>query len=420
MEARDLRDVRRIRLLAFDLDGVLFDFRPLIFAAINDALAYVGSPGQYSLPHEAFEERYDGLSLQAKLDLLSEELRLPRSEHRVVASRYRGHLLAAVQSSLEADSAISAMLMELRRRGFVLHAVSTQPHDVVTACLSSLNLFSLLDWVVSVDDVIYTRPHPEVYYRSLMRVGCAPCQAIAFEDTPTGREAALMAGAHVIHIATAEELTLERVLLAVQRVEHHAETLHMTRLVTRTDLQVLIPCAAPADGLPSFLRQVDDIPMLQAVVQNLGYRGHYVFVVLRDHAERYDLAATIPSMAARCGRVDVVVVDAPTDGAARTCLCARHLLDPQKPLVIASADQYMSWDPASPMRDSALWQRRGRGCWVCVDGMSLRRSVLPRGRFLSRQVSWKRLCGLASTGRWPRFCVRRSGSVASRWTAKGG
>jgi len=57
--------------------------------------------------------------------------------------------------------------------------------------------------------------------------------------------------------------------------------------------------------------------------------------------EKYNLKQLLNLIAPDC---DIVIVDGMTEGAACTTLLAKHLIDSDKPLLMANSDQYVEWD----------------------------------------------------------------------------
>lgn len=83
-------------------------------------------------------------------------------------------------------------------------------------------------------------------------------------------------------------------------------------------------------------------PMIEHVLSNLGVDNIFTLCVLRAH---YDAD---PDLFYRLGkmvrRLNIVFVDKVTQGAAETCLLAKHFIDYESPLMIANCDQMMVWD----------------------------------------------------------------------------
>jgi NDP-sugar pyrophosphorylase family protein len=115
-------------------------------------------------------------------------------------------------------------------------------------------------------------------------------------------------------------------------------------------LTILVPCAgdgrrfaAAGHWLPKPMIPVRGFrTMLEAAVQPvraalLPTTPRLIFVARQEHLED-GLARTIRK---RLGGL-VVPVDGPTDGAARTCLAARHLIDRPDPLLVMNCDQIVT------------------------------------------------------------------------------
>lgn len=91
---------------------------------------------------------------------------------------------------------------------------------------------------------------------------------------------------------------------------------------------------------PKPLIDVNGVPMIKAVVDSLGIDGHYIFIVQKKHSVQYHLLDALDSIAPGCS---IVEIDGLTDGAARTTLAASHLIDNDRPLIIANSDQIVKW-----------------------------------------------------------------------------
>lgn len=83
--------------------------------------------------------------------------------------------------------------------GHIPLAVATngQLADVDTM-LSRTGLIDYFDEIVTIDDVNYGKPHPEIYVHACRRLGVLPEETVVFEDSAIGAEAAHNAGCQVI------------------------------------------------------------------------------------------------------------------------------------------------------------------------------------------------------------------------------
>lgn len=142
-------------------------------------------------------------------------------------------------------------------------------------------------------------------------------------------------------------------------------------------LTILIPCAGEGRRfkekgyeLPKPLIPVHGMPMLRRVVENVTPDCECRWVFVTDHA--HDLYQQIERW---CPRSSVIGLHRRTDGAARTCLQAKPLINVETPLLIANCDQLIAgsrrWlrDLVLNSSDSAILTMKGDGTtkWSYVD-----------------------------------------------------
>ena len=116
-------------------------------------------------------------------------------------------------------------------------------------------------------------------------------------------------------------------------------------------LNIVIPMAGAGSRFavagfadPKPLIPIHGVPMIRLVIENLrpaGVDHRFIFIVRSEHVERYRLTEQLAEWAP--GSV-VIPLDALTDGAARTVLAARSVIDCEDPLMIANSDQYVEVD----------------------------------------------------------------------------
>lgn len=116
-------------------------------------------------------------------------------------------------------------------------------------------------------------------------------------------------------------------------------------------LNVLIPMAGAGNrfaeagyDLPKPLIDVNGVPMIEAVVKNIGLDATYTFIVQKSHYERYGLQQKLSAIT---NNPNIVIVDGVTEGAAVTALTASHFIDNSTPLLIVNSDQIVDWDAES-------------------------------------------------------------------------
>ena len=100
-------------------------------------------------------------------------------------------------------------LLEFLKRLEVLNkkvAVATSaPKANCSFVLDGLGLGSYFPVVVNGDEILQSKPAPDIYIETAKRMGAEPSRCIVFEDSPIGFQAAQSAGMHVIALTTSHE-----------------------------------------------------------------------------------------------------------------------------------------------------------------------------------------------------------------------
>jgi len=71
--------------------------------------------------------------------------------------------------------------------------------------LDNLNIRHYFKVIVSADDVVLSKPHPETYLKAAKQLGVTATDCIVFEDVPKGVEAAANAGMKAVVLTTTHE-----------------------------------------------------------------------------------------------------------------------------------------------------------------------------------------------------------------------
>jgi len=115
-------------------------------------------------------------------------------------------------------------------------------------------------------------------------------------------------------------------------------------------MKILIPMAGEGSRFakegytfPKPLINVRGKAMIQAVVGNLDFDCEYIFLVRKEHVEKYSgLIDTLDKITN--GRFKYVLVDDLTEGAACTALLAEEYIDNDESLLIANSDQIIEYE----------------------------------------------------------------------------
>lgn len=333
------------KLVIFDLDGVLIDSRDLHFDALNNALKTIDP--KYIISPEEHHSKYDGLSTSKKLAMLTEQKGLAESSHEIIWGLKQQETLRLVKDFPHNKIAISIM-KDLKDRGYKIAVATNSIRDTVRVALHAIGVLHLVDYVVSNEDVRHHKPHPEMYWQCMTKLNAYPKDTIIVEDSHIGREGAKSSGATLYPIKDADDLNYERFMDMIDQIDGQT-----TMPWINKQMNVLIPMAGAGSRFsqagytfPKPLIEVHGKPMIQVVVENLNMDAHYIFLVQKEHYEKYNLKQVLNLIAPGC---DIVQVDGITEGAACTTLLAKDLINNDNPLIIANSDQIMEWDANEAM-----------------------------------------------------------------------
>jgi HAD superfamily hydrolase (TIGR01509 family) len=341
-----------MKLVIFDLDGVLVDSRYLHYQALNDALEL-----KFKIGTEEHLARYDGLSTSRKLNMLTEEKGLPKEMHEEVWRLKQENTVNLIPKCIGPDQELKSLLFKVKSRGLKIWCASNSIRATMVKFLEALGIYDLFDGLMSNQDVKSPKPEPEIYLKCFIEAGVGPMEVLIIEDSPIGKKAAYMSCAHVLPVGSRRDVTLE----AIDKALIKAMSLNRVRLGTmdirwKNNINIVIPMAGNGSRfaqegyvLPKPLIDVQGKPMIERVVENLNIDGRYIFIVRDSHLEKYDLEQLLKRIAPGC---IIVPTQGLTEGAACSVLLASEHIDNDTNLLIANSDQFLEWDASSFLYES--------------------------------------------------------------------
>lgn len=182
-----------IKGVIFDMDGVLADSEPL------HARAWVALLSGYGIRVDAsFFDPWIGIpNLETARDLVR-RFGIPLEAERITAER-QALYLDLLERELRPFPGLGESLAGLR----LPKAVATSSSRVDAArTLRRLGLSDHFRAVVTADDVIRTKPDPEIYVKAAAGLGLSAAECAAIEDSPAGVASARGAGCYVVAVTT--------------------------------------------------------------------------------------------------------------------------------------------------------------------------------------------------------------------------
>jgi HAD superfamily hydrolase (TIGR01509 family) len=332
------------KLVIFDLDGVLIDSRELHYDALNEALRKVGQ--EFVISREEHLSTYDGLNTTRKLELLSEQKGLDRKYFNQIWQDKQNATFDLIRK-LPANNTAKYIIEELKKKGWKVGVASNSIRETIRIALNTIGILGDVDYIVSNEDVKRTKPFPEMYWKCMTALNTLPKNTIIVEDSHIGRQGAIDSGAILYPVENANDLNGIKFM---DKINEFEKTQENSSLIPWRDkkLNVLIPMAGAGSRFsqagytfPKPLIEVHGKPMIQVVVENLNIEANYIFIVQKDHYEKYNLKYLLNLIAPNC---KIVQVEGLTEGAACTTLLAKEFIDNDAPLVMANSDQFVEWN----------------------------------------------------------------------------
>jgi HAD superfamily hydrolase (TIGR01509 family) len=110
---------------------------------------------------------------------------------------------------------VRELLAALRACGVPVGLATNSSRAFATRALRSAGLERSFDAVVSAEEVEHPKPAPDVYLEAAARLGAAPADCVALEDSETGVAAARAAGMTVVGVPSFPGIALDAADLAV-------------------------------------------------------------------------------------------------------------------------------------------------------------------------------------------------------------
>lgn len=326
-----------IKLIIFDLDGVLVEAKAIHFDALNEALG-----DDYKIEWNEHLSKYDGLKTNQKLQMLTKEKGLPTELYSKVWDEKQKLTLQKLKD-LQPSSELVECMEKLSEEGYKLAVCSNSIRRTVLTVLSKLDIIEYFDLILSNEDVKTSKPHPEIYWKAMSMLSMLPEETLIVEDSPFGLLAASRSKALVMRVASPKEISY----LNINKCLSNSK---MNTIPKWKDhkLNVLIPMAGAGSRFeqagytfPKPLIEVRNKPMIQVVVENLNLDANYIFVVQKAHREKYNLDTLLNLITPGC---TIVETQGLTEGAACTALLAKEFINTDAPLFFANSDQFVEWD----------------------------------------------------------------------------
>jgi beta-phosphoglucomutase len=198
-------DLREVKAVIFDLDGVITDTAEFHYIAWKQLAEKIG----ISFDRE-FNEKLKGVSRIDSLELiLAKENRqneFSKEEKEILATEKNDHYVELIKKITPNDilEGIEEFLEELIENKIKIAMASASKNAF--AVTKSLGVLSYFDHIVDARTVEKSKPDPEVFIKAAKAVEVEPKYCIGIEDAAAGVDAIKAAGMYAIGVGDEEVL----------------------------------------------------------------------------------------------------------------------------------------------------------------------------------------------------------------------
>ncbi|KJY83565.1 haloacid dehalogenase [Vibrio galatheae] len=183
-----------LKAILFDMDGLIFDTE----SVYKQSWQYAATE-QHLTISDGFYQQFIGVQ-----DPDCERLLVKHFQSALDIERYRttrdAHYQQLRQQGIAIKPGFAALLAFIKQRGLRTALVTSSPLVDVKFNFSPTDYLSQFELVISAEDVVRSKPHPEGYQKACKRLGLAPDECLVLEDSNNGIRAALTAGCHAVMI----------------------------------------------------------------------------------------------------------------------------------------------------------------------------------------------------------------------------
>lgn len=186
---------RGIRLIIYDLDGVLIDSNRAILESFRRTMMEVGEP---------FKPDMILNRIGHSLYQIFRETMPPEYHDRVEELRqsYIRHFQSLDISYIRLLPEVHETLTALSDRGFMQAVATNKTVSEAERILTELGVYDHFDLMAGFTTVAKPKPEPDMIHYTLQKLGVESGEAVFVDDTNVGLTAGIRAGVHTIGITT--------------------------------------------------------------------------------------------------------------------------------------------------------------------------------------------------------------------------
>jgi beta-phosphoglucomutase len=194
-----------IKLVIFDLDGVLVDACEWHRVALNRALKEVCN---YEISLEEHYKNYNGIPTKVKLNKLLENRLIKDSNFVLIEELKQRYTIELINETAKNRQEKIELLNLLKNKKIKIACYTNSIRQTAELMLSKTGILHFFDLILTNQDVEASKPNPQGYNKIIDLFNVNLNETIIVEDSPKGYEAAYLSGAKVFKVNNQEQVNI--------------------------------------------------------------------------------------------------------------------------------------------------------------------------------------------------------------------
>jgi beta-phosphoglucomutase-like phosphatase (HAD superfamily) len=161
-----------IKLVVFDLDGVLVSTKELHYVSLNRSLSDIDS--KYEINLNEHYELYDGLPTMRKLKMLTQYKNLPLEYYEQINRNKQKYTFDLIRETIKKDERLIEIFKKLKSENYKIYVASNSIRETTKLLLYYTGLIEYVDYYISNEDVKNSKPSSEMYLKCMIHAEVNP------------------------------------------------------------------------------------------------------------------------------------------------------------------------------------------------------------------------------------------------------
>lgn len=204
-----------IKVIIFDLDGILIDSDYIHYDTFMKAVQYINNDIYYS--YDEHNKLFSSITTRNKIKLLIEKGLLKEDDIELIYNKKQEFTKEALNNLKPNKELIH--LLERLKKNYKLYCCSNSNYTIVSLILDKLGIINYFEKFLTNSCIKNPKPSPEIYNTTISLEQVDPKEVLILEDSEIGLQSAYASGAHVLEIRDISEVNYENIRNSVYRLE---------------------------------------------------------------------------------------------------------------------------------------------------------------------------------------------------------